>query len=73
LKNQISSLVIDINTKTDEDLAEDMDELLFTHIFTTFTNLRLLVFNTSISYQYLSINIFPPTFNSSTLKGFHIR
>ncbi|CAF3414452.1 unnamed protein product [Rotaria socialis] len=73
LKNQVSSLVIDMNINTNETLADDIYALLLTRIFTTFRNLRLLAVNPSpVSYLYLSINNFPSTFNSSTLVELYV-
>jgi len=73
-KNQISALVIDINTNIVQDSTTDINNnLLFAHICTTFVNLRSLIFcPSSIGYQYLSFDILPPTIISSTLLELHL-
>ncbi|CAM4767623.1 unnamed protein product [Rotaria magnacalcarata] len=72
-KNQISSLIIDINTNGEQSLTGNENTLLFTRIFTTFTNLRILnIGPSSICYQHLSFNLSPPTVISSTLLELHI-
>jgi hypothetical protein len=67
------SLVIDIQSNEDRDLRNDKETLLFTHIFNTFTNLRILNIGPSlIWYQYLSFKISPPTVISSTLLELYV-
>ncbi|CAF1997646.1 unnamed protein product [Rotaria magnacalcarata] len=73
VKNQISSLIIDINTNGEQSLTGNENTLLFTRIFTTFTNLRLLnIGPSSICYQHLSFDLSPPTVISSTLLELHV-
>ncbi|CAF4636847.1 unnamed protein product [Rotaria socialis] len=72
-KNQISSLIIDINTNGEQSLTGNENTLLFTRIFTTFTNLRILnIGPSSIFYQHLSFDLSPPTVISSTLLDLHV-
>ncbi|CAF0926588.1 unnamed protein product [Rotaria sordida] len=67
-KNQISSLIIDINECEKQISTPNVNTLLFTHIFTMFINLQYLNFNPSLfSYQHLSFNFSPPTVCSSSL------
>ncbi|CAF3118291.1 unnamed protein product [Rotaria sp. Silwood2] len=73
LKNQISSLVIDMNPHGEQISRENNNALLFTHIFTTFTNLRVLNFHTTEnSVQYLSFFESPITVISSTLLELNV-
>jgi hypothetical protein len=73
LKNQILSLVFDINTNTEPMRTKSVNEFLFTHIFTIFTNLRYLNFcPSSIGYQALSFDTSPSTVISSILLELHI-
>ncbi|CAF3824985.1 unnamed protein product, partial [Rotaria magnacalcarata] len=73
LKNQISSLVIDMNANLEQVSRENNNALLFKHIFTTFTNLRVLNFGTSENrFQYLSFYESPITIISSTLLELHV-
>ncbi|CAF2965777.1 unnamed protein product [Rotaria sp. Silwood2] len=73
LKNQISSLVIDMNPLGEQISRENNNALLFTHIFTTFTNLRVLNFHTTEnSVQYLSFFESPITVISSTLLELNV-
>ncbi|CAF1147963.1 unnamed protein product [Rotaria sordida] len=72
-KNQISSLIIDINECEKQISTPNVNTLLFTHIFTMFINLQYLNFNPSLfSYQHLSFNFSPPTVCSSSLLELHI-
>ncbi|CAF1368374.1 unnamed protein product [Rotaria sordida] len=72
-KNQISLLVIDINTNGERSLTGNENTLLFEHIFTTFTNLRILNIGPSaICYQHLSFDISSPAVISSTLLELYI-
>ncbi|CAF4703484.1 unnamed protein product, partial [Rotaria socialis] len=50
LKNQILSLSVDIDTNEAKSLPEDGNTILFTLIFSTFTNLRYLNFGPSLLY-----------------------
>ncbi|CAF3414717.1 unnamed protein product [Rotaria sp. Silwood2] len=72
-KNQILSLVIDINTNGEVYTTKNINKLLFSQIFTTFSNLQSLIFCPSlIHYQYLFFDIFPSTIVSSALLELHV-
>ncbi|CAF4418073.1 unnamed protein product, partial [Rotaria sp. Silwood2] len=72
-KNQILSLVIDINTNGEVDSTININTPLFEQIFTTFINLRSLIFcPSSIRSQYLFFDILPSTIVSSTLLELHV-
>ncbi|CAF1650921.1 unnamed protein product [Rotaria magnacalcarata] len=71
-KNQISSFVIDIKASK-KNPTEDENIVLLTHIFNTFTNLRILnIGPSSIWNQYLSFDISRPTVISSTLLELYV-
>ncbi|CAF1179457.1 unnamed protein product [Rotaria sordida] len=72
-KNQILSLIIDINTNGQQNISEDMIPIIFTYIFTTFTNLEYLKFNSSsIACPRLSFYIPSSFINSSNLLELHV-
>ncbi|CAF2986737.1 unnamed protein product [Rotaria sp. Silwood2] len=72
-KNQISSLVIDID-ESDEANSLEIIRLIFTYMCVTFTNLRYLNFGPSLSdCQQLSFDTSPLAVFSSTLSELHIR
>ena len=67
-KNQILSLVIDINTNAEQKQTRYVNEVFFTHIITTFPNLRSLEIGRSRTwFQHISFQISSPTVISSTL------
>jgi hypothetical protein len=72
LKNQILFLTIYIDKNAEQKSMTDMSALVFTHIFTTFTNLQYLNMDPNIlRFQYLSFNT-PPTVISSTLLELYV-
>ncbi|CAF1635289.1 unnamed protein product [Rotaria sp. Silwood1] len=73
-KNQILSLIIRIcNNKNQLTSTKDENTIIFTNIFTVFTNLQYLNFDSSSIYsQYISFDISPPIFISSTLLEQHV-
>ncbi|CAF2819832.1 unnamed protein product [Rotaria sp. Silwood2] len=72
-KNQISSLVIDID-ESDEANSLEIIRLIFTYMCVTFTNLRYLNFGPSLSEcQQLSFSTSPLAVFSSTLSELNIR
>ncbi|CAF3357621.1 unnamed protein product [Rotaria sp. Silwood2] len=73
-KSQLSSLVIDIDKNNRKILPGDIGIIIFTHIFTMFTNLKYLNFGpSSKDYQRLSFRMSPPTCFSSSLLELHVR
>ncbi|CAF2099029.1 unnamed protein product [Rotaria magnacalcarata] len=73
LKNQILELVIDISTNKIQSLPVDDNTIIFTHIFTTFTNLQYLNFGPSLLYhQRLSFSTSPLTIISTNLLKLHV-
>ncbi|CAF1467107.1 unnamed protein product [Rotaria sordida] len=73
LRNQISALVIDISTNETQRFTRDDNEILFTHIFTMFTNLQYLNFSpSSFGHQRLSFRTQPPTIISTNLLKLHV-
>ncbi|CAF4992515.1 unnamed protein product [Rotaria sp. Silwood1] len=72
-KNQILSLIIDINTNGQHNVSEDMISIIFTYTFTTFTNLEYLKFgSSSIICPRLSFYILSPFIISSNLLELHV-
>lgn len=72
-KNQISSLTIRIRKNNEQILTKYENAIIFTDIFTMFTNLQYLNFKPSSSYsQRLSFDISLPSFISSTLLELHV-
>ncbi|CAF3039770.1 unnamed protein product [Rotaria sp. Silwood2] len=70
--NQISSFVIDFVTNNGLS-SRYLDNIVFTNIFTMFTNLEYLKFYpSSIGFYQLTFDISPPTVMSSTLLELHI-
>ncbi|CAF3405774.1 unnamed protein product [Rotaria socialis] len=70
-KKQISSIVI--NNVVDKKLISMRHTLLFTQIFSLFTNLKYLYFDPSARYSStLSFDNAPPTVVSSTLVELHV-
>ncbi|CAF2790102.1 unnamed protein product [Rotaria sp. Silwood2] len=68
LKNQISALVIDISTNEIQRFPVDGNAIIFTHIFTIFTNLQYLNFcPSSLGHQRLSFRTLPLTAISTNL------
>ncbi|CAF1418615.1 unnamed protein product [Rotaria sordida] len=73
LKNQILSLVIHTNSNGNQISRQTNNVLLFIHIFTTFTNLRVLNFDTSENmFECLSFFELSITVISSTLLELHV-
>jgi hypothetical protein len=72
-KIKFHHFVIDINTNGEGNSRSDGNTFLFSHIFNTFTNLRILNIGPSaIWYQSLSFDISPPAVISSTLLELHV-
>ncbi|CAF3184626.1 unnamed protein product [Rotaria socialis] len=73
MKNQILSLIICIRKNRKQTSATDENTIMFTNLFTMFTNLQYLNFNSSsIDPQYISFEILSPIFISSTLLELHV-
>jgi hypothetical protein len=74
LKNQILALVIDISTNEIQSFpADGNNAIIFTYIFTIFTNLRYLNFGpSSICHQRLSFHTLPLTVISTNLLELHV-
>ncbi|CAF4484127.1 unnamed protein product, partial [Rotaria sp. Silwood2] len=73
LKNQILSLTIDISTTGTQHRPADVHRIIFTHIFTMFTNLQYLNFGLySIRDQRLSIRTPLLTVISANLLELHV-
>ncbi|CAF1213438.1 unnamed protein product [Rotaria sordida] len=73
LKNQILSLVIDINTNGMENYKQGRNAIIFSHIFSMFSNLRYLNFcPPSIGHQRLSFDTSPLTVISKNLLELHV-
>ncbi|CAF1509774.1 unnamed protein product [Rotaria sordida] len=73
IKNQLSSLFIDISENKKQIVSRDIPKMIFTQIFTIFTNLQHLNFNASLKwYQRLSFGTSSPTIVSSTLLELHV-
>ena len=74
MKNQILSLIICIRQNRKQISIKDENTIMFTNLFTMFTNLQYLKFNSSsINPQYISFEISPPILISSTLLELHVR
>ncbi|CAF4778917.1 unnamed protein product, partial [Rotaria sp. Silwood2] len=74
-KNQILSLIIHIskNKKNQTSTKYDNITIIFTNIFSIFTNLQELKFDSNSIYpRYLSFDISPRIFISSTLLKLHV-
>ncbi|CAF3414410.1 unnamed protein product [Rotaria sp. Silwood2] len=72
-KNQILSLVIDINKcKEPRCPGKDINIFIFTQIFAMFSNLQHLNFGSSSGYQQLTFNISSPLVFSSSLLELHV-
>ncbi|CAF1372803.1 unnamed protein product [Rotaria magnacalcarata] len=73
VKNQISSLIIDISQDKKQILTTNMNKIIFTRIFTMFTNLQYLDFGpSSIWYQRISFDMPFPTITCLNLLELHI-
>ena len=73
LKNQISSLSIDINTNEDKRPNGTVTETFFKHILTMFPNLRILnLAQNAFWHQHLSLITLPSTVMSSTLLELYV-
>jgi hypothetical protein len=73
LKNQILSFTIDINTTGTQYFPADGYRIIFTHIFTMFTNLQYLNFGPCpIHDKRLSIHTPPLTVISTNLLELHV-
>jgi len=73
MKNQIVSLIICIRHNRKQTSIKDENTIMFTNLFTMFTNLQCLNFDSSsIGPQYISFEILPPIFISSTLLKLHV-
>ncbi|CAF5223372.1 unnamed protein product, partial [Rotaria magnacalcarata] len=73
MKNQILSPIICIRKNRKQTSAKDENTITFTNLFTMFTNLQYLNFNSSsIDPQYISFEILSPIFISSTLLELHV-
>ncbi|CAF1005573.1 unnamed protein product [Rotaria magnacalcarata] len=72
-KNKILSLIIHISKSKKQTSTKDANTIIFTDIFTIFTNLQELKFDSnSINPRRLSFDIPPPICISSTLLELHI-
>ncbi|CAF4626468.1 unnamed protein product [Rotaria socialis] len=72
-KNQILSLIIDINTNEEEDVLENTIPIIFSYIFKAFTNLQHFKFgSSSSSCPRLSFYNTCPFLNSSNLLELHV-
>ncbi|CAF4963582.1 unnamed protein product, partial [Rotaria sp. Silwood1] len=72
-KNQILPLIIRICNNKNQTSTKEENTIIFTNIFTVFTNLQYLNFDSSSIYsQYISLDISPPIFISSTLLEQHV-
>ena len=71
-KNQILSLIIDIDECEQPDLIKDINTFIFTQIFTMFSNIQYLKFDSSFGYHRLSFDFSPPIVFSSTLLELHV-
>jgi len=73
VKNQISSLAIDITKYGKTIPRQDENEIIFNQIFTMFTNLKYLNFGpSSLFLQRLLFSTSPSTIFSSTLLELHV-
>ncbi|CAF0903123.1 unnamed protein product [Rotaria sordida] len=73
MKNQILSFIISIRQNRKQTSIKDKNTIMFTNLFTMFTNLQYLNFcSSSIDSQYISFEISPPIFISSTLLELHV-
>ncbi|CAF4443099.1 unnamed protein product, partial [Rotaria sp. Silwood2] len=73
LKNKISTLVIDISTNEIQRFPANDNAIIFTHIFTLFTNLQYLNFCPSLlGHQRLSFHTTPLTIISTNLLKLHV-
>ena len=73
MKNQISALVIDISTNEIQSFPVDDNAIIFTHIFTMFTNLQYLNFcSSSRGHQRLLFRTPPLTVISTNLLKLHV-
>jgi hypothetical protein len=73
IKNQILSLVIDISTNEPETFISYDNDIVFTRIFNTFTNLQCLNFDpSSIWHQRLPVFSPPPRVISTNLLELHV-
>jgi len=66
-KNQILSLAIDIDKCEQPDSIKDINTFIYTQIFTAFSNIQYLKFDSSFGYHQLSFDFSPPIVFSSTL------
>ncbi|CAF1025185.1 unnamed protein product [Rotaria sp. Silwood1] len=72
-KNQILPLIIRICNNKNQASTKDENTIICTNIFTVFTNLQYLNFDSSSIYsEYISFDISPPIFISSTLLELHV-
>jgi len=73
MKNQILSLIIGIGQNRKQTSTKNENTIMFTNLFTMFTNLQYLNFDSSsIDPQYISFEISPPIFISSTFLELHV-
>jgi len=73
LKNQISSLIVNISENLRRSSIDNVIKCAFTHILTMFTNIKYLNFGESLrSDQRLSFYLSPPSVISSTLLELHV-
>ncbi|CAF2785369.1 unnamed protein product, partial [Rotaria sp. Silwood2] len=73
LKNQISTLVINISTNEIQRFPTNDNAIIFTHIFTLFTNLQYLNFCPSLlNHQRLSFDTTPLIIISTNLLKLHV-
>ncbi|CAF1374487.1 unnamed protein product [Rotaria sordida] len=72
-KNDILSLIIHISKNKKQTSTKYDNTIIFTNIFSIFTNLQELKFDSNSIYpRYLSFDISPPIFISSTLLELHV-
>ena len=73
LKNRIRSFSIDVDTNGERRPKRTTIEALFTHILSTFSNLRTLNFNpNALWHQHLSFDTLSPSVRSSTVLELHV-
>ncbi|CAF4069433.1 unnamed protein product, partial [Rotaria sordida] len=73
LKNQISSVIVNISKNVGRSSIDNVIKCAFTHILTVFTSIKYLNFGESLrSDQRLSFYLSPPSVISSTLLELHV-
>lgn len=72
-RSKILSFVIDVSENKKQISTHDVSRIVFTHVLTTFSNLRYLKIGPSLTwYHGISFGISPPSLFSSTLLELHV-